>query len=332
MLRIDIQDHPDPEWDERLLHSNFGTSNQISEYGIDIKTRLKSKILFIKFYDEDKLVAQLLAAQSFRGRGRLANLFGWGFIYSAVSKASIFFPKHITWYSGPVIFNKSYTSKVSESLGNLLISLKSSFYGSVHPLDADFVFPTKFNFQKVQLSTFILDLKQDLNVILKNTDKKSVQNNIKRSIERGVTVKQIESKEDFVKYYELQRAFREKNQLRLYSKNDLLEAFEQNKKNGNSITLLAIYKGEPVGGINFASFNGYIMESGIARSEIDKEKILYSIDLLRWNIIEWGIKHNCRYYDLIGVKFKDRSAKEEGIFRNKRKWGGKLVHYHAFRG
>lgn len=53
MLRIDIQDHPDPEWDERLLQTDFGIYNQISEYGIDIKTRLKSKILFIKFYDEE---------------------------------------------------------------------------------------------------------------------------------------------------------------------------------------------------------------------------------------------------------------------------------------
>jgi len=331
MLRIEILSKPDLDWDKRLLQTDFGTYQQCIEYGLGIQKRLKSKLLFIKFYDEEKLVAQLLAAESFKGRSKVVKFFGWGIIYSIVKKFSIFFPKHITWIWGPVIFHKSYTSQVAESLGKFLISLKSSFYGINHPLDSDFTFPSKFNFHKEQLSTFILDLSPDLEVILKNTDKKSVQKNIKRSIERGVTITQIESKNDYLKYYELLKTFREKNHLTTYSKNDLIEIFENSKKFEHSITLLAWYKGKPIGGMNFANFNGYIIEASITRSDIDTEKNLYSNDLLRWKIIEWGKNHKCRYYDFVGVKIQNRSSKEDGIYRNKKKWAGKLVNYNAFR-
>jgi len=79
-----------------------------------------------------------------------------------------------------------------------------------------------------------------------------------------------------------------------------------------------------------SAYNSYITEQGITRSEIDIKKNLYSQDLLRWTIIKWGKKNNFRYYDLAGVKSGDRSKKEEGIFRNKEKWGGKLIHYLSY--
>ncbi|RZD45866.1 MAG: hypothetical protein CXT78_04800 [Thaumarchaeota archaeon] len=50
---------------------------------------------------------------------------------------------------------------------------------------------------------------------------------------------------------------------------------------------------------------------------------MYSQDLLKWSIIKWGINNNMKYYNLSGINPNPESKKEEGIFRYKKKWGGK---------
>jgi len=86
---------------------------------------------------------------------------------------------------------------------------------------------------------------------------------------------------------------------------------------------LAKLDNKPVSGISFTSFNGYIIEAGIARSKDDLENNLYSMDLLKWNIIEWGIQNNMKFYDLAGFNPNPISKKEIGIAQYKKKWGGK---------
>ena len=83
----------------------------------------------------------------------------------------------------------------------------------------------------------------------------------------------------------------------------------------------------PIGGIVVSSFNNYINEWGIARSERDTSAKLYSQDLLKWQIIEWGLEKKFRYYDLSGSNPDSTNAKELGIYRYKQKWGGNLVRY-----
>ena len=75
----------------------------------------------------------------------------------------------------------------------------------------------------------------------------------------------------------------------------------------------------------------YEFEFKVAGEKLDLEEKLYSQDLLRWKIIEWAKQNNCRYYDLSGVQISNRTPKEDGIFRNKEKWGGKLIIYPHFR-
>jgi len=330
MISTDIGKEPDSEWNKRLLDSKLGTIYQTKEYGAYVESRLKSKPIYLKFYtDNGEIVSQLLLFQSFKGRGKLAEFFGRGFVYSAVAKTSSLLPKYTNWIFGPVIFNTTYNYEISESLGNLLISRKGKFSGSLHPLNSDFDFPQKFNLQKRNTATFVIDLNQNLEQIFNNTDKKSVQKNIKRSQERGVTVTQISSKEDLILYHELLNKHRSENKLVSYSLEDVIEGYELVKSIGQ-IGFLAWYEKIPVGGVFISTFNKYINEWGIARSMIDTEKKLSSLDLLRWKIIEWGKQNNCRYYDLSGVKPSNRSPKEEDLFRNKAKWGGKLINYTLF--
>jgi len=331
MISIDVVEKPDSQWNERLLCSPYGTICQTKEYSYYIQARLKAKPLYLTFISKnDKLVAQLLGFQTFQGKGKVTKSLGRGFLYSSLSKIQSILPKFLFWTFGPVIFDDSYNTEIYESLTIFLNSWKGRFRGILHPLNPLFELSCDFNFKQEKTGTFLIDLNQDIETIFKKTDKHSVQKNIKRSSERGVTVTRIESDDDILAYYNLLKLYRMEQNHTSYSKQDVIEGFKMLKKVGCH-GFLAWYKGEPIGGISFTSFNGYINESGIARSNKDKENNLYSQDLLRWNIIEWGVKNNFRYYDLSGVKPENQTQKEAGIFRNKKKWGGKLIEYSIFK-
>ena len=77
--------------------------------------------------------------------------------------------------------------------------------------------------------------------------------------------------------------------------------------------------------------NKQIFEWGVGRSELDYSKKLYSQDLLKWKIIEWGKENNCDYYDLSGVNPSPETDKESKIFRYKKKWGGELIQYKMYK-
>ena len=330
MTEIQLSYLPDSEWNKRLENSSLGTIYQTKEYGLYFNTQYKSKPIFLKFYSaKGELVGQIVVFQSFLGRRKLAKLFGRGFIYSAVAKTSGVLPKYTNWFFGPIIFDTSYQNEISESFANLLASWKSKFYGSTHPLNGDFNFPHNYNIKKENAATFIIDLSKSLESIFYATDKKSVQKNIKRSEERGVSVTQISSRKDIIIYHELLNKHRLDKNLVSYSLDDVIQGYELLHPMGQT-GFLAWYNEIPIGGIFISSFNNYINEWGIARSQIDTEKKLYSLDLLRWKVIEWGIQNKCKYYDLSGVKSTHRSEKDEALFRNKAKWGGKLVNYGTF--
>ena len=71
-------------------------------------------------------------------------------------------------------------------------------------------------------------------------------------------------------------------------------------------------------------FSIFKITTGISKS------LVYSLELLRWKIKEWGIENKCKYYDLSGVEINNNDPKKLGIYRNKKKWGGKLVAYSSW--
>lgn len=330
MTEIDLSYLPDSDWNKRLENSPLGTIYQTKEYALLIKSQLKSKPLYLTFFDnKGTILGQLLLFQTFRGRKKLAKFFGRGKLFSSLSKISKILPQEVFWTYGPVIFDTKNNNEIMKSLGVFIIKNRYYFYGNSHPLNNNCIFPQYFNFKTKTLGTFLINLKLGNENIFQNSDKHSVQKNIERAKERGVRVSEIKSSKDLVIYYKLLNEFRHANNLTLYSYEDVVEGFEF-VKNIGQIGFLAWNNEIPIGGIFISSFNKYINEWGIARTFLDSEKKLYSLDLLRWEIIEWGIKNNMNYYDLSGVEIKNRSPKENGIFRNKRKWGGTLIEYSSF--
>lgn len=312
-------DDPDPDWNKRLLDSKFGTIFQTEEYGNYEKFIGKCQPKYFKFRNEDNIVVgQILLFKVFRGKGSITKLI--------TRRLGTKYAKWI-WSHGPVVFDEFYYDEILNQLFNFFGS--TSFEGSPHPQD------NKQSLGKQKAATFIIDLNQNVDDIFKKTDKKSVQKNIERSRERGVTVKEFSiADRDYVGYSSLLNKYRQSNGFDTYSDDQIKEVFHlATSTTGKGTGFLAWYEKTLIGGIFISAFNGYINEWGIARSPDDTKKKLYAQDLLRWTIIEWGKKKGCKFYDLSGVKYPEeqQSPKEKGIFQNKKKWGGELILYPIFK-
>lgn len=310
MIKILANDSPDKEWNDRLMGVKSATELQTKEYATYVKTELDWKPIFFKFLSHDEnILGQLLAFE----------------IPKNITKKINFLKKtKLRFKFGPIIFSENKKSEIINEFKKYIIQKKYVLDCNEHPLDSGILdsFSNKFPIKK--WSTFLVNLNLDIDILWKNTDKNSVKKNIKRSESKGVFVKEISF-----------------NDLEIYRK---IRKDEINQKSAPTLSRLQLrwktlhpigftgflaFKDEiPLGGILLSTFNGYLIESGIARTKLDFEENFYAQDLLKWKILEWGREKNYRYFDLAGINPQPNNKKEEGIYRYKKKWGGELFSYN----
>lgn len=311
-------DHECPsDWNKQLEKSNLGNIFNTFEYSRYPQSRLGWVPSFLSMIDsKGNILAQVVLFNVMRKN--------FGFLSKLTKNISIQKLSRIKWIFGPVIISEK-KQEITDLFLEYMLQTGKKLDGSTHPLlNIDL---SSNNFKN--WSTFLIDLKQSEESILKNMDKNSVRKNIKRSQERGVTISQI-TDSTIYEYHEILNTFRAENNLSTYDFKDTKELWDLLNPLGFN-GFFAKKDGVIIGGILFSAFNGYINEWGIARSKIDFEEKLYSQDLLKWSIIEWGIKNNQNFYDLSGVNPNPQNKKEEGIFRYKRKWGGLQKNYFLVR-
>lgn len=316
MISIESSYEPDSNWNQRLLDSKLGSMQQTKEYALS-KKMLGGTPLFLKFLQSDgKIVGQLLVLlySKLDKKGKLGKLL------KKISNNSYTLAK---WVYGPIIFNKDFREDISKQLQQFLIEKNYKIWGSEFPCQP--IFSTNISpLTLKEWGTFLIDLRLNGNNIWKKLDKHSAKKNIERSRERNVIVREM-TKGDLSTYY---------NMYVNYGKTHpdvTLSFLEEQWKLLHPIGysgFIAFENDLPVGAIRVSSFNGYINEYSILRSERDTSAKLYAQDLLKWSIIEWGIKRNCSYYDLSGINPNPENPKERGIFRYKQKWGGNLTKYN----
>lgn len=314
MISIEINSEPDNNWNKRMLEHKIGTFSQTKEFALSRKL-MGHKPFFLKFFNNSgKIIGQLLFVINSKSakNGKIKK-----FLKSKIIKT-----ENCRWVYGPVVFDPNFNDEISSLLKDYFYKKKIYLWGSEPPLNANMLknFGTNYNLQP--WATFLINLKLEKNEIWNKMNKKSVQKNIERSIQRNVVVKEI-TDSDVLKYEKLKQEMKK-------DQNNTTE-FKKHWKifQPSGYTGFLAYKEEiPIGGIMVSSFNGYINEFGIVRTKQDKEEKLYSQDLLKWKIIEWGLQKNFNFYDLSGVNPLPTNQKEDGIFRYKEKWGGELIKYN----
>ncbi len=320
MISIDIQEKPDSKWNDRLLTSNQGTIYQTADYA-NFLSSVDYEPIFMKFFNKKgNEIAQLLLTKILR-----VKLKKYSAILKKIPRKKNFVLK---WTYGPVFFDESFSQQVYESLTDYLKSRKWFVNGKTHPFSPSL--PKNLDESEIiNWCTFIIDLKKKKDKIFEKIDKHSGRKNIARSLKRGVKIEEI-NENNMKEYAELVN----KKLMLLKSKPVSLKknlAYWKAMKPLGYNGFIAKKDGEPISSIFFYSFNNYLIESGIAISEKDKEEKLYTQDLLKWRIIEWGIDHKMSWFDLAGANPNPQNKKEEGILRYKRKWGGDLYNYYIIK-
>lgn len=318
LISIEEDVKPDQKWNDRLIKSGLGTIYQTKEMGLYFHiSNLNPK--YLKFIDNTgEIVGQLLVEEfsRFKNKGKK------GYILKNIPRLK---KKLCKWVYGPIVFENKYASEIYTELGNFLQNKNCIVRGSQHPLSTEGIFSFKNKFNLIKWNTSLIDLTYDEQELYNKIDKHSGRKNIERAIKRDVIIEEANEKNilEFSDLYYMNK------QSRHATKNEL-----DDMKNWWSCLKPAGYSGfltkkddSLIGGIMFSSFNNYIIEGGVARSEKDTKMKLYSQDLIKWNIIQWGIKNNMKYYDLAGYNPNPQSEKEKGIMRYKKKWGGKNFEY-----
>lgn len=318
MILIDVSNKPDKDWNKRLISSPTGTIYQTKELAFYQQESIGISHHFIRFINnKGNVIGQLLISihPRFQTTNKLKNIFH----KTPFSKKYTY-----RWVYGPVIFEPQYNEEIKNVLTKYLLQQKCRLLGSEHPRSESIFSRLVSPFTITNWGTFIIDLTLDEQELWNRLDQHSARKNVKRSKERNVCLREI-NESTIDDYYQLVKYTKAKAGVKLDFK-DTKIALEKLSRVGFKI-FVAYENDIPIGGTSFSFFNDYINEWGIGRSERDQNAKLYSQDLLKWEIIKWGKKNECKYFDLTGVNPNPITEKEKGIFRYKKKWGGQFVNY-----
>jgi hypothetical protein len=331
MITIDISDLPDSKWNERVEKSGLGTLDQID---IAAQNYLASnqKPKFLRFFDNNEnIVGQLIMAETQRfvsQPNKIKPTTKKLILYKILNHVPTIKKSIHRWTYGPLIFDTKHTESIFAKLGKYFLEQRSQVSGWTHPLSSFTINSLKNIFEITPWSTYLIDLSLPIDELYSNLEKHNCRKNIERAKKRGVVIEQITEsnlKQYFDLYSKLHNLGGKKSNYDF-----ILQRWKMLKPFGRT-GFLALKDGKPVSGMLFSSYNGYIIEGGVARSEEDYTERLYSQDLIKWSIIEWGVKNKMRYFDLAGFNPNPTSEKEKGIEKFKRKWGGKKYDYYGIK-
>jgi lipid II:glycine glycyltransferase (peptidoglycan interpeptide bridge formation enzyme) len=333
MISLEISEDADDNWNTRLSQSDLGTMPQINETGQQFLTNNQIPH-YVKFLDSTgKIIGQLLMSETPRfqeapyKKKKLSNKLGK---FSGLLNLVNVKTKLYRWSYGPVIFEKEHSRDIYESLSNYLLSDKSyQVSGWQHPFQTDGLSGLSKNFDIVKWGTFIIDLTIPKDELFQKIDKNSGRKNIKRAINQGITVEEINDN-NLYEYFVLLNADKPDRGGSNSNFEDFQKLWNTLKPIGRT-GFIARKDLEILSGLTFTYFSNHIIEGAVARSNSDKENSYYSQDLIRWKIIEWGIDNKMKWYNLAGFNPNLETKKEEGIFRYKKKWGGKKYEYFGIK-
>ncbi len=182
------------------------------------------------------------------------------------------------------------------------------------------------HWENKQWATFIIDLRQSEDDLGKNL-KKTARKAIHRAQEDGIVVRRISSLEDLRSYFDFACQCATRYGKKMYDFVDFETMWRHFRPHAIFETFVAEKDREPLAGLSIWGYNGIISELGSFQSERSFREKLYGSDLIKWEVMRWGLQQGYRTYDLAGVNPEPKTPKEQGIRQFKEKWGGQYQPY-----
>jgi len=319
-MDVVLEERPDKNWNERVLKSINSNFQQTAEYANYIQKRFSYRPIYVKFFDSEELVSQLILFEHSRINQFLRNnhfliKFSDKFYNNLVPNQNTY-----TWSYGPILFKSELSDKIYQEFFVFLSKSKKKYRGSFHPLNQSQKKFSEDEYTK-SLGTFIIDFSKGKDEIWNNVNYKHAQKNIKKAQDKKLSVTEIKNKEDFDIYYKMYTETRKNANVSIRKYEHIYDLW--NMKDVGQKGFIVWKENLPLGGIILSTFGGYMIEYAIARSKKDLELKTFGSDYLKWFTIEWGFENEMKYYDFAGVNPNPENKKDKGILFYKQKWGGK---------
>ena len=341
MISIDTLETLDREaWDARLLRAPEASIRQTASWGAFTEEFLKMEAKFLTVSDDSgDVLAQLLVLQQvahhrfFRKRPARALL---------LEMAKPWF-QELRWLDGLVVFDKGRAALIIEAAVDFLEDYSRRWGIVAHrgvrlPIywedadalaEADDILRNR-GYERKDWATFVIDLRPTIEELWRNL-KGNVRKAIRKCKNQGVTIHKDPKGERLAEYQEiLEEDRRHIGERPVSIQNKLMRRKYLRGPHSDWQLYYAAYEGRMVGGMLTISFNGTIIPIGLCRSDFCRERKLEATYGIWWEIIQDAKKRGYVRYDLAGVAPSPRTAKEQGIYAFKEKWGGRLIPYAEY--
>ena len=321
---------PSHDWDATLVASPTAAIFQSAAWGRYLADSGHDVLRFVA-HDEDGIpVACLLAhVEHLRLEAMTGQLAG--IAASAVRKLL----PVLRWQHGPVVLDATRHSEAAASLADAVDTWCSDHKvhqvksASLPVCDMD---PTQAtqpwgstDFTVSTWGTFLVELTGDEDTLY-NGMRRNARKSVKKAMEQGVEVTRASTVEELRDYDALLRQTRRHLGLGMPPHYPDLAMWEQLHADGHLELFLARKDRQLIAGMGAIVFNGGIVEIALAR-DYDAELSNCTGDLIKWELMRWGLSTGQRYYDLAGVSPNPESPKEQNIRQYKAKFGGRFVEY-----
>ena len=175
------------------------------------------------------------------------------------------------------------------------------------------------------LRTIMLDLLPNEQMLLAQM-KEKWRYNVRLAARKGVTIRVASSPDDVHAWYAIYQTTSERDQFGIHTLDYYLQVWRLLVETGKMRLFLAEYEGTLLAGIFVSLFaHQAIYLYGASSNE---QRQLMPNYLLQWEAIRWAKQEGARLYDFWGIPDTDDENEEmAGVYRFKRGWGGRVVHF-----
>jgi len=337
-------------WEKALRSAGTeGTLFQSSYWADYLKTVYKDQPIFIASLNrKGDIQALLLAIESCYAKHPTFNATTKRHIlFSHLYKNALLpiFQKmlpYIVWENGPIILPnfrdkpekvamyrdiiQKIIQKAKEERCYSLAFVRPAFFSDQPSL------LSSLDFEKKRMGTILVNLKQPLDVLRKQVDRKD-RNKFEKT-EKRMQIERVRNKADLrlLYYMHLENQRRSNRTIRPFSLySSLWDYFSPKDKIEGFV---AYYDGRLVGSILYLNHNLKAHLYALGDSDFARLNRVPVLGALFWHTIKYTRERAFEYLDLSGIELHKIDAGESkalGIFRFKSKFGGQLVEYHDYR-
>jgi hypothetical protein len=227
---------------------------------------------------------------------------------------------------GPIFNDDKYVLEALLEKYNLLFKKRVVYtqFRNMFDLEKYVQVFAKYGYKKTDHLNYIIDLKDDIEVIWNNIYSKR-KNEIRRGIKEGVVVKEISNDVDLKTSYDIVSIIYRKAKLPLPGYDYFKTAIAIQGYNHIFRVLGGYCDSKLIGVMYLLCYEGRVYNWYAASNPVYYKK--YPNDVITWEAIKWSMENGYKIFDFGGA---GNPSIEYGVREFKRKFGGKEVNYGRF--